>query len=115
MSVHAHAPRGKNGNARPPTETRRCIAFTNPPPSRKTVWREGRGFRQEYSEPIEPEQCTISASPWLPEADYCYTHLPADAVLIVRQRMATYDALAAWLWESTLAEHPYTPDEGKPT
>lgn len=106
MSTHAHAPR-RSTSSKPPTESRQCAAFTNPPPARRQVWNEDRArWTVEYVEHA-PERCSMSASPWLPEVDYCATHLPADAVLVVRERMATWDALAAYLWESTLAEHPY--------
>jgi hypothetical protein len=106
VSVHAHAPQQIHAG-RPPTERRRCIAITNPSPGR-WLWRyDGEQHVRRYVEGIPGEQCTNGASPWLPEVDYCATHLPADAVLLVQQRIATYNELAAYLWASTLADHPY--------
>jgi hypothetical protein len=107
MSTHAHSPRQET-IGRPPYVVRRCIALTNPPATRKNIKHADGRWGVEWIEHAS-EQCRMGASPWLPEADYCATHVPADAVLVVRQRMETWGALQADIWAQTLAEHPYTP------
>ena len=118
MSVHAHNPPATKQTP-PPSVQRRCAAYTNPRGG--GMWdkrdEQGRVVRDKHGLAVREwrdhkvEQCNMTASPWLPEADYCATHLPASAVLIVRERQKTWGTLIADMWAQTLAEHPWRPEQ----
>lgn len=108
MTTHAHAPKTALTIARPPYVQRRCIALTNPQPARRvSVQRDDGSWGYEWVDGREPQQCACGATPWLPEVDYCATHVPADALLIIRERMSFWDDVQMLMWERVCAEHPY--------
>ena len=107
MSSHAHVPSVATVSS-PPYVRRQCTAFRNPQTSYNRTRVDGVWVTEQVFH--EPKRCQMPASPWLPEVAYCATHLPADSVVIVQQRMRTWNELNEDWWAEVLAEHPYRED-----
>lgn len=101
MTTHTHSPRtAPVVSPAPPYTRRQCAAIVRVlPPS-------GKIGRPEWREPIT-RRCLNTASPWLPECDYCATHVPADSLPIVEARAQLWHALLLDVWSEVLASYPY--------